>query len=382
MKFETKIIHAGYAYKDHNLSITPPIYTTSTFFQENAGENQPINYSRISNPSRSIPEEAIASIENGDAGFLFASGMAAINAILELLPAGSHILCADDVYGGTVKLLDTIKKKTQKFDVTYINMTDLDAVAASLRHDTKLIWFETPSNPTLKIIDIDAVCKLSKKFNALVAVDNTFASPYVQNPLDHGADLVMHSASKYLNGHSDIIAGVVITKTKQLSNDMRHIQTTAGAILSPFDCYLLTRGLKTLSVRMERHLDNAEKIAQYLSNHPKIETVYYPGLPSHVGHDVAKKQMRGFGGMITFVIKADLNNTIDFCQSRKLMPLATSLGGIETLLNHSYTMSHGMLPVAERLKKGIVPGMVRLSVGIENINDLIDDIECGLKKIP
>jgi len=377
-QFDTDVIHKGLSPCPTTGAIMPAIYTTSTYVQKSPGEHTGYEYSRTKNPTRFQYEEAIAALERGSHGFAFASGMAAISTVVDLLPQNSHIIAMNDLYGGTFRLFDKVRKKTSGLSVTYIDMSEEGALEAALQDNTKMIWAETPSNPLLKLVDIKKVTDFAKQHQLLSVIDNTFATPYLQQPLTLGADIVVHSATKYLNGHSDVINGVVVVNDEKLAEDLAFIQNSVGAVASPFDSYIVLRSLKTLSVRMERHCQNALALAEWLSNHEKVEQVIYPGLESHPQHALAKEQMNAFGGMISVNLKGDLNSTLRFLENTKLFTLAESLGGVESLIEHPAIMTHAAVDKAHREAIGINDTLVRLSVGIEHIDDLKNDLNEAL----
>lgn len=376
MKFNTKTIHGGQENVDPAYgAVMPPIYQTSTYSQSTPGGHKGYAYSRSANPTRSALERALASIENGEFGLAFGSGLAAIDAVLKLLKAGDEVISTNDLYGGTYRLFTKI---FQDFGIKFhfIGMENTSKIENHINENTKLIWVETPTNPMMNIIDIEAVSKVAKKYNVLLAVDNTFATPYLQQPLNLGADIVMHSATKYLGGHSDVVLGALVVKDKDLADRLYFIQNASGAICGPQDSFLVLRGLKTLHVRMQRHCENGRAVAEYLFNHPKIEKVYWPGFENHPNHRVAKKQMKDFGGMISFVAKGgNFEEAIKIVENLKIFTLAESLGGVESLAGHPASMTHTSIPKAEREKIGVVDSMIRLSVGIEDIEDLIEDLK-------
>ena len=379
MNFNTKVIHGGQQHEPHTGSVNVPVFLTSTFAQRSPGElKSGYEYSRAANPTRQALEDALASIENGARGLAFGSGLAAIDAVLKFLNPGDEVIAVDDLYGGTYRLFTKLFSKYQlKF--TFINFDDANNISEYITEKTKLIWLETPTNPLMKLVDIKAVCDLVKGKNILVAVDNTFATPYIQRPLDLGADIVMHSATKYLGGHSDVVAGALITKTKELGEQLHFIQFASGGILGPHDSYLVLRGIKTLALRMQRHSENGQKVAEFLQNHPKVKEVIYPGLDSHPQRELAKNQMNGFGGMVTFTFKSGKKeDSISFLEKLKVFTLAESLGGVESLANHPAMMTHASIPAEKRAEIGITDDLVRLSVGIEDAEDLIADLENSL----
>jgi len=382
LHFDSRAIHAGQSPDPSTGAVMTPIYATSTYVQSEPGIHKGYEYSRTQNPTRTAYEQCIASLESGQHGFAFASGMAAVNTVIDLLPSGSHVITMDDLYGGTFRLFDKVKTKTSNLSFSYHDFTQLDSLEEKINESTKMLWLESPSNPMLKLVDIQKVCALAKKHGLITVVDNTFATPWIQRPLELGCDIVLHSATKYLNGHSDVVNGVVITgKNDELSEQLGFLQNSSGAIASPFDSFLVLRSLKTLSVRMQRHCENALNLAQWLEEHPKVEQVIYPGLESHPQHQLAKQQMHQFGGMISLVLKANLESTKRFLSRCQLFSLAESLGGVESLIEHPAIMTHASVPKENREKLGIVDGFVRLSVGIEAVEDLKADLEQALSTI-
>lgn len=380
MKLETKIIHAGMTPDPSTGAVMIPIYQTSTYVQAAPGQHKGYEYARSQNPTRFALEEAYAQIENGKFGLAFSSGVAATDAVIKLLQPGNEVIAASDMYGGTYRLFSKI---FEKFGVKfhYVDMSDVNNIATLINENTKLIWAETPTNPLMNIVDIEAVSILAKQHNILLCVDNTFASPYLQNPLNQGADIVMHSATKYLGGHSDVIQGCLVMNDVELRDKLYFIQKSCGAVPGPQDCFLVLRGIKTLHLRMERHCENGEKIAHWLRNHAAIKKVYWPGFTDAPGHEVAKKQMRGFGGMISFELKDESIETAHkVLSSTHLFSLAESLGGVESLINHPASMTHASIPREERLKNGLSDGLIRLSVGIEDVDDLIEDLGKALNQ--
>jgi cystathionine beta-lyase len=362
-------------------AISVPIYQTSTFVQEAPGVHKGFDYARTNNPTRAILEEIIAKLENGTTGIAFASGLAAIDAVLKLLESGDEILAVDDIYGGAFRLFTHIYQKFG-IKINYVDTTHTENVFHSLTPKTKLIWLETPTNPTLKISDIAAIAKIAKSQNCLLCVDNTFASPALQQPLSLGADIVIHSATKYLGGHSDLIAGLVVAKEKELGEKIKFIQNAGGSILSPFDSWLVIRGIETLQLRVKQHCANAQAIAEFLEKHPAVDKVFYPGLQSHFNHSVAAKQSKGFGGIVSFTLKEDTEESATaFVTSTKLFKLAESLGGVKSLLCHPAQMTHKSIPAARRRTAGVADSLIRLSVGLEEADDLIKDIEQALNKV-
>jgi len=376
-KFETRAIHAGCEPDSGTGAIMTPIFQTSTYVQESPGKHKGYDYSRTHNPTRTALEKNIASLEEGNYGLAFSSGMSAISAITHMLSAGDHIICSDDVYGGTFRLFDKVLKKFNlEFD--FIDLTSLQSLERYIKNTTKLVWLESPSNPLLKLIDIEATARTAKSHGIVTVVDNTFATPFFQKPLKLGADIVMHSTTKYLNGHSDVIGGALVMNDQELYTKLQFLQNAAGGVPGPFDCFLVLRGIKTLAIRMERHAENALKIAQFLENHPKVRKVIYPGLSSHPQHELAKKQMTGFGGIITFFIKGGLEAARRFLERVKIFSLAESLGGVESLIEHPAIMTHASLPKEVREKIGISDELIRVSVGIEHVDDLISDLKQAL----
>ena len=375
MKFNTKTIHGGQEHDKAYGSVMPPIYQTSTYAQSTPGGHKGYEYSRTHNPTRNALEQAFASIENGNYGLAFGSGLAAIDAVIKLLKPGDEVVSTNDLYGGSYRLFTKIYADFGiKFH--FVGMQNAANIESYINKDTKLIWVETPTNPMMNIIDIKAISKIAKAHNVLLAVDNTFATPYLQLPLDLGADIVMHSATKYLGGHSDVVMGALIVKDKDLADRLYFIQNASGAICGPQDSFLVLRGIKTLHIRMQRHCENGKAVAEYLVNHPKIENVYWPGLESHPNHNVAKTQMKDFGGMISFTTKGNnYEEAIKIVERLKIFTLAESLGGVESLCGHPASMTHASIPKDEREKIGVVDSLIRLSVGIEDEDDLIADLK-------
>ncbi|MBL6900493.1 MAG: cystathionine gamma-synthase [SAR86 cluster bacterium] len=378
--FETRAIHAGQEPDPTTGAIMTPIYTSSTYVQESPGVHKGYDYSRSVNPTRKALEACIADLEGSNFGYAFASGMAASATVLELLDSGDHVIAMDDLYGGTYRLFENVRKRSAGLDFTFCDLSDLSTLENSINEKTKMIWIETPTNPLLKIADLEAISSFAKSHNLIAVCDNTFCSPFVQNPLELGFDIVVHSATKYLNGHSDLIGGVVVcsNEREELASEILYLQNAVGSIMNPFDSFLLLRSLKTLPIRMERHCSNAHKIAQCLESHDAIEKVIYPGLESHPQHEIAKKQMNGFGGMISVVLKGGLESATRFLERTELFSLAESLGGVESLIEHPAIMTHASIPPEIREEIGISDGLVRLSVGIESIDDLMLDIENSL----
>lgn len=374
MKLATRFIHAGTEPDPSTGAIMTPIYQTSTYVQSAPGKHKGYEYARSQNPTRKALEDALAVIENGRYGLAFSSGVAATDAVMKLLQPGDEVIAASDMYGGTYRLFT---KVYEKFGIRfhYVNMQDADNILPHINSNTKLVWTETPTNPLMNITDIAAVAAITKQHKLLLCVDNTFASPYLQNPLDLGADIVLHSATKYLGGHSDVIQGALIMNDESLREQLYFIQKSCGAVPGPMDCFLVLRGIKTLHIRMQRHCENGEKVAHFLRNHPKVKQVYWCGFEDHPGYTVAKKQMRGFGGMLSFTLKDDsVDNAIRVLSSTKVFALAESLGGVESLINHPASMTHASIPREERLKNGLTDSLIRLSVGIEDADDLIEDL--------
>ena len=376
--FATRVIHAGQEHDPTTGAVMQPIYQTSTYAQESPGVHKGFVYARGANPTRHAYERCIADLENASRGFAFASGMAAIATMLELLPAGSNVIAMDDVYGGTFRLFERVRKDSANMSFTYVDLTDPANLEAAITPGTKMVWLETPTNPLLKIVDIEAVSKVAKKHGLLVGCDNTFASPYCQRPLDFGADIVMHSATKYLAGHSDVIGGVLVANDKDICERLAFLQNSIGGIQAPFDSFLALRGLKTLSLRMERASQNAMALAEWLEAHPAIAKVNYPGLASHPQHETAKRQMDAFGGMITIFLKGGLDAAKAFLERVSLFTLAESLGGVESLIEHPGIMTHASIPPERRAELGVDDALVRISVGIEDVEDLRRDLQSAL----
>jgi len=379
LKFNSKTIHGGQHPDKAYGAVMPPIYQTSTYAQSTPGGHKGFEYSRSANPTRTALENSLASIENGNYGLAFASGLAAMDAVIKLLNPGDEVVSTNDLYGGSYRLF---KRIFEKYGITFhfIGMQDPNKIESYINKRTRLIWVETPTNPMMNIIDIKAVSRLAKKHNVLLAVDNTFATPYLQQPLKLGADIVMHSATKYLGGHSDVVVGALVVKDKELADQLYFIQNASGAVCGPMDSFLVLRGIKTLHVRMQRHCENAIAIANYLAKHPKIDKVYWPGFEDHPNHAVAKEQMSGFGGMISFITKgSSFEDAIKIVEKLQLFTLAESLGGVESLAGHPASMTHASIPKKEREKSGVVDALIRLSVGIEDEADLIADLDQAIK---
>jgi len=379
LDFATRCIHAGQEPDPTTGAVMMPIYATSTYVQQSPGVNKGYDYARTKNPTRMAFERCIADLEGGSAAFAFASGLAAISTSLECLDQGSHVISVDDLYGGSRRLFERVRKRSMGIEVSYLDLSDPDAIEAAIRPNTRLVWVETPTNPLLKLVDLERVAAIAKKRGIWAAADNTFASPYVQRPLEHGFDLVVHSTTKYLNGHSDMVGGVaVVADNAELGERLKFLQNAVGAIQGPFDSFLALRGLKTLALRMERHCTSGLKIAAWLERHPKVRRVFYPGLASHPQHALAKKQMHAFGGMISAELEGTLDDARRFLERCQLFALAESLGGVESLIEHPALMTHGSVPVDVRAALGISDTLVRLSVGIEDPDDLITDLDAAL----
>jgi len=380
--FATRAIHAGQEPDPSTGAIMTPIYATSTYVQESPGKHKGYDYARSINPTRLAYEKCIADLESGTRGFAFASGLAAMATALELIDSGSHIIASDDLYGGTFRLFDKVRRRSANLDFTFVDLTDARDFEDEIKSNTRMVWIETPSNPLLKLIDLEAIAKTARERNVISVCDNTFASPWIQRPLELGFDVVIHSATKYLNGHSDLVGGVmVIGENKELGDQIAFLQNSVGAIAGAFDSFLVMRSLKTLALRMERHCANALEIARWLEEEPKVKSVSYPGLKSHPQHDLARQQMRGFGGMVTITLKADLEGTKRFLESTELFALAESLGGVESLINHPALMTHASVPKEQRDALGVTDSLVRLSVGIEDVRDLIEDLKNAFEAI-
>ena len=379
MKFNTKVIHAGVHPDVSTGAIMTPIYQTSTYVQDEIGVHKGFEYSRTGNPTRQALENNLAAIEGGKYGACFGSGLAAIDAVVKMLKPGDEVISTNDLYGGSYRIFTTIFEKYGiKFH--FVNMLDVQNIEEKINDKTKLIWAETPTNPMLNIIDVKKVCDLAHENDIMVGVDNTFATPYLQNPLALGADVVMHSVTKYLGGHSDVIMGALVTNDDKIAEEIYRIQNSSGAVCGPMDSFLVLRGIKTLHLRMQRHCENGKKIAHFLNDHPLIDTVYWPGLKSHTNHEVAKSQMKNFGGMISFnLVGDDLEMAKKVVSKTELFTLAESLGGVESLIGHPSTMTHASIPREERMKSGVVDSLIRLSVGIEDIEDLINDLKNALR---
>ena len=375
----TLAIHGGQSPDPSTGAVMPPIYATSTYAQTSPGVHQGFEYSRTHNPTRFAYERCVAMLEGGSRGFAFASGMAATSTVIELLDAGSHVVAMDDIYGGSFRLFERVRRRTAGLDFSFVDLTDLAAFEAAITPKTKMVWIETPTNPMLKIVDIAAVAAIAKRHGLIVVVDNTFASPMLQRPLALGADIVVHSATKYLNGHSDMVGGMaVVGDNAELAEQMAFLQNAIGGVQGPFDSFLALRGLKTLPLRMKAHCANAQELAEWLHTHPAIEKVIYPGLPSHPQRELAARQMSGFGGIVSIVLKGGFEAAKRFCERTELFTLAESLGGVESLVNHPAVMTHASIPVERRNQLGISDALVRLSVGVEDVEDLRSDLETAL----
>ena len=377
--FGTRVIHAGQAPDPSTGAIMPPIYATSTYVQESPGVHKGYEYSRSQNPTRMAYERCIADLESGVAGFAFASGLAATATFLELFDSGSHVICIDDMYGGTYRLFENVRRRSAGLAFSFVDLADAQALEAAIRPNTRLVWVETPTNPLLKLVDLEAIAQIAKRRHLVACCDNTFASPWVQRPIELGFDFVMHSATKYLNGHSDMVGGVLVAAREgELTDRLAYLQNAVGAVQGPFDSFLALRGLKTLALRMERHCANAQVVAEFLEAHPKVERVHYPGLASHPQHALAGRQMRGPGGMVTAVLKGGLAPARRFLEQVEIFALAESLGGVESLIEHPAIMTHASIPAEKRAALGIDDGLVRLSVGVEEADDLLADLRQAL----
>ncbi len=378
---ETRAIHAGQQPDPTTGAIMTPIYATSTYIQESPGVHKGFEYSRTHNPTRFALEDCVADLENGEKGFAFASGLACMGTLLELLDRGDHVIAIDDLYGGSYRLFEKVRKRTAGLECSFIDLSDPTLLESEIRENTRMIWVESPTNPLLKLVDLAEIARIAKRHGLITVCDNTFCSPWVQRPIDHGFDITMHSATKYLNGHSDVIGGIAVIAPgkEELKEQLEFLQNAVGSVLSPFDSFMVLRALKTLPVRMERHCSNAIKIARFLENHSAIEKVYYPGLESHSQHALALKQMPAFGGMVTAVLGEGLEKAKSFLEKCQIFSLAESLGGVESLIEHPAIMTHASIPREIRETLGISDGLVRLSVGIENVDDLIEDLDQALQ---
>jgi cystathionine gamma-lyase len=383
--FATRVIHAGQEPDPSTGAIMVPIYQTSTYVQESPGKHKGYDYSRSINPTRLAYERCVADLENGQRGFAFASGLAGMATVLELLDSGSHIIASDDLYGGSFRLFERVRSKSANLEFTFLDLSDPSILKKNIRANTRMVWVETPSNPLLKLIDLQAVGEFSRENNLIAVADNTFASPWIQHPIDLGFDIVVHSATKYLNGHSDMVGGVVVVgpgeARQPLADRLGFLQNAVGAVAGPFDSFLALRGLKTLALRMERHCANASDLAAWLEKHPKVRRVNYPGLNSHPQHDLAKRQMKAFGGMITIYLDSDLEGARRFLENTHLFSLAESLGGVESLIEHPAIMTHASIPPEQRKALGVDDTLVRLSVGVEDVEDLRSDLAEALEKV-
>lgn len=380
MKFDTKTIHEGQPNDPLTGAVSFPIYQTSTYEQIEPGVSKGFTYGRTDNPTRTALEKALSALEEGNFGLCFSSGLSAANTIMNILSTGSHVIAVDDLYGGTYRLFTKLYSKFG-IEFTFLDLGDPENIRKAVKKETKILWLESPTNPLLKIVDIEKCAKIAKEYNILVVVDNTFATPYLQKPLKLGADIVLHSTTKYLNGHADVIGGALVVNSESLYQDLKFFQNAVGGVPSPMDCFLILRGLKTLPLRMERHCENARKIAKFLTSHPKVKKVYYPGLGEHKGHEIAKRQMKDFGGMISFELDTDLKGVKRFFSHLKIITLAESLGAVKSLICHPVTMTHASVDPEIRKKRGITESLIRLSVGIENCDDLIEDLENALKVV-
>jgi cystathionine beta-lyase/cystathionine gamma-synthase len=374
MKFATKVLHAGIEPDPVTGAIMTPIYQTSTYVQEAPGKHKGYEYARTQNPTRDVLQNNLASLENGKYGLCFASGLAATDAVIKLLNSGDEVISGDDVYGGTYRIFN---KVFERFGIKskFISLGETDGLKKQINSKTKLVWLETPTNPMMSIIDIQAISKIAHDAGAIVCVDNTFATPYLQNPLDYGADIVLHSVTKYLGGHSDVVMGAIVTGNEKLFEELKFLQNACGAIPSPHDCFLVLRGIKTLHIRMQRHCENAARMVEFLESHHKVDKIYYPGITAHINHDIAKRQMSGFGGMISFTLKGDrIEDAFKVLSGTRLFSLAESLGGVESLIGHPASMTHASIPKEDREQRGLLDSLIRLSVGIEDVDDLIEDL--------
>ena len=379
MKFNTKVIHAGVHPDSATGAIMTPIYQTSTYVQEEIGVHKGFEYSRTGNPTRAALESNLAAIESGKYGACFSSGLAAIDCVIKMLKPGDEVISTNDLYGGSYRIFKTIFEK-YGINFHFVDMVEVQNISNKINDKTKLIWIETPTNPMMNIIDVKSIVKIAKTSGIKVAVDNTFATPYLQRPLELGVDIVMHSVTKYLGGHSDVVMGALVTNDESLAEEMYRIQNSSGAVCGPMDSFLVLRGIKTLHLRVQRHCENGEKVANFLSTHPEVDQVYWPGFQTHPNHEVAKEQMNGFGGMISFTLKGDsLEKAKSIVSKTKLFTLAESLGGVESLIGHPSTMTHASIPREERIKSGVLDSLIRLSVGIEDASDLIEDLENAFK---
>jgi len=380
MRFETIAIHAGNRPDASTGAISVPIYQTSTFVFEDVGKTRGWDYSRTANPTRKVLEDTIAQLEGGKAGFAFATGMAAETTVMHLLKTGDHVISGDDVYGGTYRLFQDVMRAFG-LEFTFLRLDNWKRIEEAIRPNTKMLWLETPSNPLLNIVDIEMVVDIARRHKLLTVIDNTFATPYFLRPIEYGIDLVVHSTTKYLNGHCDVVGGAVVTTTDELTQRLQFLLNAMGTCASPFDCWLVLRGIETLPVRMKQHQENALAVANYLKRHPKVKRVLYPGLESHPGHEIAKRQMKGFGGVVSFELRGGIEGVNTFLRRLKVFSLAESLGGITSLAEHPATMSHASMPKDYRVKVGITDELIRLSVGLENVDDLTEDLEQALNRL-
>src|SRR5213082_3923937 len=381
-EFATRAIHAGQEPDPSTGAIMTPIYATSTYVQESPGKHKGYDYARSINPTRLAYEKCIADLKSGTRGFPFSSGLAATATALDALDSGSHVVVSDDLYGGTFRLFEKVRRRSADLDFTYVDLTDASRFEREIKPNTRMVWIETPSNPLLKLIDLEAIAKIAREDNIISVSDNTFASPWIQRPIEFGFDVVVHSATKYLNGHSDLVGGVIVVgENKELADQIWFLQNSVGAIAGAFDSFLVLRSLKTLALRMERHCANALEIARWLEEQSQVEKVMYPGLKSHPQHDLARTQMRGFGGMVSIVLKTDLGGTKRFLENTSLFSLAESLGGVESLINHPALMTHASVPKEKRDELGVGDSLVRLSVGVEDLRDLVDDLQFAFEAI-
>jgi cystathionine gamma-lyase len=379
LEFATRAIHGGQSHDPSTGAVMPPIYATSTYAQSSPGVHQGFEYSRSQNPTRFALERGLADLESGTRGYAFASGLAAIATLLDVLDAGSHIIATEDLYGGSFRLFDKVRRRSAGLQVSYVDLADLSAVEAAIRPETRLIWVETPTNPLLRLADLEALADLARRRGLISAADNTFASPYVQRPLEFGFDVVMHSTTKYVGGHSDVVGGaLVVGDNAELRDQLTFLQNAVGAVASPFDSFLTLRGMKTLALRIQRHCENAQRIAEWLAGRSGVAKAIYPGLASHPQHALARRQMHGFGGMVAAVLDRDLEGTRRMLERTRLFTLAESLGGVESLIEHPAIMTHASIPAETRARIGISDGLIRLSVGVENVDDLIADLERAL----
>lgn len=379
--FATRAIHAGQSPDPTTGAVMVPISLATTYVQESPGVHKGYDYGRTVNPTRQALEACVADLENGEAGFAFASGMAATATLLELLDSGSHVIAMDDLYGGSYRLFENVRRRSAGLDFSFVDMADIDRLESEVKPNTRMIWLETPSNPLLKVVDLEVVAAFARDHGLLTVCDSTFCSPYIQKPLDHGIDIVMHSSTKYLNGHSDVVGGIAVVGDRpELIDQLKFLQKSIGSVPSPFDAYLVLRSLKTLPLRMQRHCENAQAVAEHLEKHPGVSRVHYPGLSCHPQHEIARRQMNGFGGMVTFVMDGVLNDARRFLERCDIMSLGESLGGVETLIEHPAIMTHASLPAEMRRKLGIDDTLIRLSVGVEDVEDLINELDDALAK--